>query len=126
MLYYKTTAQPKEPKKMQPAATAFYLTTIWLILAIAATLHPSIINYWQIFGIIILLIALIETWRIKRQTIPNLIQIQRLISAKLPIGVWKPVTLRLHNPSTFPRTIEIFDDYPTHCDIQNQPQHVRV
>lgn len=106
---------------MRPAPFAFIGLFFWFILAVVASLHPHNVIYWQIGGILLLLIALVDAWRVWR--LPS-IHVQRQISGSLPLGVWSEVILRLHNPTTVPRLIEIFDDYPVGSDLQGQPQHL--
>ncbi|HAI68899.1 MAG TPA: DUF58 domain-containing protein, partial [Gammaproteobacteria bacterium] len=94
---------------MRPAPFAFLGLALWLTLAIAAALRPHNVIYWQILGVILLLLALFDAWRVWR--IPA-IQVQRHVPSSLPLGVWSEVILCFHNPSSVPRLIEIFDDYP--------------
>jgi len=108
---------------MKPAPLAFLGLSLWLTLAIAASLRPSIITYWQITAIILLLLALIDAWRVWR--LPS-IQVQRQVPSSLPLGVWNEVILRLHNPTKSPRLVEIFDDYPIHSDLQGLPQRLTL
>jgi uncharacterized protein (DUF58 family) len=104
---------------MRPAPLSFIGITLWLILAIAASLRPLMTIYWQIGGFLLLLIGSIDAWRIWR--VPTL-TIQRQLASSLPVGIWSEVILRLHNLTTIPYKLEIFDDFPTTCDIQGQPQ----
>ncbi|OQY46702.1 MAG: hypothetical protein B6247_27440 [Candidatus Parabeggiatoa sp. nov. 2] len=108
---------------MRPARLAFIGLSLWLTLALAATLRPPMMVYWQIGGIFLLLLALFDALRI---WFLRPIQIQRQIPCSLPLGVWSEVILRLHNPSLAPRLIEIFDDYPVTCDLQGQPQRLTL
>ncbi|RKZ93256.1 MAG: DUF58 domain-containing protein [Candidatus Parabeggiatoa sp. nov. 1] len=108
---------------MRPTKFAFLGLFLWLTLAIAATLRPHNVIYWQIGGILLLLLALFDAWRVWR--FPP-IRVQRQVPSSLPLGVWSEVILRLHNPTTAPCLIEIFDDYPIHSDLQGQPQHISL
>jgi uncharacterized protein (DUF58 family) len=108
---------------MIPTISAFIGLFFWLILAIAATLHPYNIVYWQLGGVILLLLALFDAWRVWR--IPT-IRVQRQVPGSLPLGVWSEVILRFHNPTTGSRLIEVFDDYPVTCDLQGQPQRLNL
>jgi len=108
---------------MRPASFAFFGLALWLILGLAAALRPHNVIYWQIMGVILLLLALFDAWRVWR--IPA-IQVQRHVPGSLPLGVWSEVILCFHNPSTAPRFIEIFDDYPIHSDLQGQPQRLML
>jgi len=108
---------------MRPASFAFLGLALWLILGLAAALRPHNVIYWQIMGVILLLLALIDAWRVWR--IPA-IDVQRHVPGSLPLGVWSEVILCFHNPTTKPRFIEIFDDYPIHSDLQGQPQRLML
>jgi len=108
---------------MRPAPIAFLGLSLWLTLAFAATLRPPMTIYWQLGGVLFLLLALIDAWRVWR--FPT-IQIQRQVPGSLPLGVWSEVILRLHNPTKVPRLIEVFDDYPVTCDLQGQPQRLTL
>lgn len=106
---------------MRPASFTFFTLSLWLTLAVAATLRPPMMIYWQLSGVMVLLLALVDAWRVWR--IP-MIPIQRQIPGSLPLGVWTEVILRFHNPTTVPQRIEVFDDYPIHSDLQGQPQNL--
>lgn len=108
---------------MRPAPFVFLGLSLWLTLAVAATLRPPMMIYWQFGGILFLLLALIDAWRVWR--FPT-IQIQRQVPGSLPLGVWSEVILRFHNPTKVPRLIEVFDDYPVTCDLQGQPQRLTL
>lgn len=108
---------------MRPAPFAFFGLFLWLTLAIAATMRPPMMIYWQMGGLILLILALFDAWRVWR--LPPL-RVQRQVPGSLPLGVWSEVILKLHNPTNAPRLIEIFDDYPAHCDLQGQPQRLTI
>ncbi len=106
---------------MRPAHLTFWW--LWLILATIATLNPSLLIYWQIGGIILLLSALIDAWRVWR--LPNL-KIKRQVANSLALGVWSEVTLTLFNPTNRQYSLEVFDDYPITSDLQGQPQTIII
>jgi uncharacterized protein (DUF58 family) len=106
---------------MRPAPFAFLALALWLTLALAAAIRPHNVIYWQIMGIILLLLGLIDAWRVWRSA--N-IKVERQVSGSLPLGVWSEVMLRCHNPTNVPRLIEIFDDYPIHSTLAGQPQQL--
>jgi len=70
---------------MKPAPYAFLALFLWLILATAASLRPFLIVYWQLAGMILLGLALIDAWRVWR--LPGM-KVQRQVSGSLPLGVW--------------------------------------
>ena len=106
---------------MRPAPFAFLGLLFWLILAVAASLRPFMLVYWQFVGILLLILAFIDGWRGRRLPI---IQVQRQVPSSLPVGIWSEVSLHLSNPTNTSRIIEIFDDYPIHSDLQGQPQRL--
>ena len=108
---------------MRPAKSTFIGLISWLILAFIAALQPSMVFFWQCTGIFFLLLLLLDAWRVwKLKTI----QVQRQVHASLPLGVWSEVLLRLHNDTTAPCLIEIFDDYPITSDLKGLPQHLTL
>jgi uncharacterized protein (DUF58 family) len=108
---------------MRPASLAFFGLFFWLTLAIVATLRPFLMIYWQIGGFILLLLALVDAWRVWR--IPP-IRIQRQVPRSLSLGVWSEVILQFYNTSNAPHLIEVFDDYPLTCDLEGQPQRLEI
>ncbi len=108
---------------MRPATSAFLMLTFWLALALLATLRPVVIIYWQWLGVILLLLALLDAWRVWHTLSP---QVQRHVLGSLPLGVWNEVILRFYNPTTVPCLIDIFDDYPVNSELQGQPQQLTV
>ncbi|MDM8558497.1 DUF58 domain-containing protein [Candidatus Parabeggiatoa sp. HSG14] len=108
---------------MKPTISAFIGLFFWLILSIIAALNSHNIVYWQFGGVILLLLALFDAFRVWR--IPS-IRIQRQVLGSLPLGVWSEVILRFHNPSKVSRLIEIFDDYPITSNLQGQPQRLNI
>ena len=108
---------------MKPAPYAFLALFLWLILATAASLRPFMIVYWQLAGMILLGLALIDAWRVWR--LPG-IKVQRQVSGSLPLGVWNFVILYLYNPTSTTYLIEVFDDYPVNSDLQGQPQKLTL
>jgi len=108
---------------MRPNRGLFWGLWIWLALAIIAALQPSWLRYWQGGGMILLALALFDALRLWRCSVP---MVRRELIAALPLGVWSEVKLELRNPNRFPQTLEIFDGYPVHSDIQALPQTVTL
>ncbi len=104
---------------MKPA----YLTIwwLWLVLAIIVAIIPSLLIYWQIVGIILLALALIYAWKVWQ--LPD-IKIKRQVANSLSLNVWTEVTLNLSNFTNRSISLEVFDDYPINCDLQDQPQTI--
>ncbi len=77
--------------------------------------------YWQFCGVVLLLLAFFDAWRVWR--LPT-IRLERQVPGSLPLGVWNEVILRLH--SRVPCLVEVFDDYPINSDLQGQPQRITL
>lgn len=99
----------------------FLLLFPWLVLALLATVYPTTLIYWQVSGILLLLIVLYDVRQVRRFCV--LPTLQRQVSSSLPLGVWSEVTLTLYNSTAQTQEIEIFDDYPLNSDFQGLPQH---
>ncbi|MFK5968674.1 MAG: DUF58 domain-containing protein [Candidatus Marithrix sp.] len=106
---------------MKPAYLTIWWS--WLALAIIAAITPPSLIYWQIAGIVLLLLALIDAWKVWQ--LPD-IKINRQVSSSLSLGVWSEVTLNLSNSTNHFFQLEIFDDYPINCDLQGQPQTITL
>jgi uncharacterized protein (DUF58 family) len=104
---------------MRPTPFTFLALLLWLTLAIGAAIYPPLLIAWQLLGVTLLLLALLDAWQVWR--IPPL-SAERQVQNSLPLGVWSGVVLRIHNSTQTPRIIEIFDDYPIHSDIKGLPQ----
>jgi uncharacterized protein (DUF58 family) len=104
---------------MRPALLTFLGLFLWFTLAIITAWYPPLLIVWQLFGVTLLLLAVIDVWQVWRIPPP---QVERQVLGSLPLGVWSEVVLRLHNLSARDCVIEIFDDYPIHSDLQGLPQ----
>jgi len=97
---------------------------LWLVLALSATIYPTTLIYWQVSGILLLLIVLYDAWRVRRLCVMP--TIQRHVSGSLALGVWTEVILTLYNSTARTQEIELFDDYPLNSDFQGLPQHLVI
>jgi len=104
---------------MRPARFSFWGLLCWLVLGLAAALHPSLLMTWQLTGVILLAILIIDAWQVWK--LPAL-TVERQVLGTLPLGVWSEVVLRIYNPTSRPLVIDLFDDYPIHSELQGLPQ----
>ncbi len=104
---------------MRPASNLFYLLFLWLVLAIIVTFSPVFALIWNLAGIIILSLALLDGWKLYIMQSPL---IDRKVASSLALGVWSEVRLRVHNPHLQTQKIEIFDDYPLYSKFEALPQ----
>lgn len=104
---------------MKPAYLTFLTLSFWITLAVIASLHPSLVIIWEISGLILLCVTVLDAWRVWR--IPT-VMVERDVSGSLPLNVWNTITLQCSNPALHPVTIDIFDDHPPYSEIQDLPQ----
>ena len=103
---------------MIPHRFFFLLMATWLVAALLTAFNPHLLYLWQYLGLILLVCALIDAALMKK--IPALILV-RQVHHSLPLGVWYKVKLRLENTSRYPLYVNVFDHYPTQCDMQGLP-----
>ncbi len=96
---------------------------LWLILAIASVWRPPMTLFWEITGLILLLLSCIEAWQVYHLPSPIF---ERQLLKSLPLGVWTEVNLKFHNASSHSLTLDIFDDYPIHSQLLGLPQKLTL
>ena len=108
---------------MRANPSLFFPLFLWLAIAVLVTVYPTLLIYWQISGVFLLLIAFYDAWQMRRIVTPS---VQRQVSGSLPLGVWSEVTLVLYNATGHTQQVEVFDDYPPHSDLQGLPRHLVI
>ncbi|WP_289679898.1 DUF58 domain-containing protein [Candidatus Venteria ishoeyi] len=104
---------------VQPARLLLHLSGFCLLLAVGSLFSPVMQILWQVFGLFIIFLALLDWISLYRLPTPTL---ERKLAHSLPLGIWSPVKLSI---STIPPLkLEIFDDYPTPAVVQDQPYQV--
>lgn len=108
---------------MIPAPRLFGLLLAWGLFAIAASIWPQLLSAWIIIGKLLALIILTDAFLLFRQ--PT-ITVERKVMNALPLGNWVPVQLRLHNPTTYARRVDVFDHHPQDSEQSGLPVELKL
>ncbi len=104
---------------MTPARRLLWLLGAWAVFGLAASIWPSGLRLpWWLCGGLIAVIAGVDLVWVLRRPPP---QVERHVPGTLPVGVWCPVTLILHNPTRHPLVLQIFDHSPPELCVEGQP-----
>ena len=96
----------------------------WTLLGLIPTLWPALTAGWLALAAVGLLILLGDAVYLLRRW-P--LTVERIIPPALPLGIWRPVHLRVNNPQPRPVTLTLFDHYPTAAaEITGLPQRLTV
>ncbi|MDY6991075.1 MAG: DUF58 domain-containing protein [Pseudomonadota bacterium] len=108
---------------IRPGRSLFIGLIIWLLLAIAASIVPAVRLYWQSGAIVLLVLAILDAWRVRRVAHLTL---ERHISSALAVGVWREVQLTLHHQNTQEYTLSVFDHHPPDAVVEQLPQKLTL
>lgn len=114
---------------MIPAKRLLYVVLLWLLLGFFCYAGPQLLPQitelgdwlalsWYVFGILLLLLALFDGLRVRRQ--PPLL-LERQLATVCPVDRWLNVVLLLRNVGTTPLKLALFDDYPNNWELQGLP-----
>lgn len=106
-----------------PTRFSLLVVAAWSALALACLLLGLPVLLWQVSGLALLLLLLLEAWQL--QQLPVL-HIERQVSGSLPVGVWSSVKLLLWHDSEQTCKVAVFDDYPQPSDIRELPQNLEI
>jgi uncharacterized protein (DUF58 family) len=97
------------------------LLVLWATLGLAASIGFVAAPAWQAAGIALLLIAAFDARRVMQRPTPD---VQRRVPDTWPIGVERPVTLKLLAAST--QQVDIFDLHPGDWAMQGLPRRLQL
>jgi uncharacterized protein (DUF58 family) len=108
-------------KALRPNQRLLWLLLLWTLLALGPLWWPQLTGSWLAAGGLIALLAVFDA----RLPKPR-ISAERQVANILPVGVWSPVTVQLHNPQQQPLTAIVFDHYPQPADYRGLPRLVTL
>ncbi|VAW61761.1 putative membrane protein, partial [hydrothermal vent metagenome] len=97
--------------RFKPAARLLQAAIVLLLAGLFSSIWPVYENAWQIALSVLLLVALIDLWRVSRIAPP---QIERRIAGAVAVGVSHDVQLHIKNVSGLSLCIDIYDHFPEH------------
>jgi len=95
--------------RFKPAARLLQAAIVLLLAGLFSSIWPVYENAWQIALSVLLLVALIDLWRVSRIAPP---QIERRIAGAVAVGVSHDVQLHIKNVSGLSLCIDIYDHFP--------------
>ena len=113
--------EPSTRRWPRPAPAMLVLLVLWAALGLAASIGFVAASVWQAAGIMLLLIIAFDARRVMQRPTPD---VQRRVPDTWPIGVERPVTLKLLAAST--QKVDIFDLHPGSWAMQGLPRRLQL
>lgn len=105
----------------RPAPAMLVLLVLWAALGLVASIGFVAASMWQVAGVALLLIATFDARRVMQRPTPD---VQRRVADTWPIGVERPVTLKLLAAN--PQQVDIFDLHPGDWAMQGLPRRLQL
>lgn len=103
---------------MRPAPRLVLLLALWTLAGGLPVWWPDMLSLWLAGGGLLLAGAVLDRRELGQRSEPGL---ERQVYPLLPLGVWQPVRLRLHNPDRQPCRVTVFDHYPQPAELAGLP-----
>ena len=113
--------EPSTRSWPRPAPAMLVLLVLWAALGLAASIGFVAATVWQAAGIALLLLAAFDARRVMQRATPD---VQRRVPDTWPIGVERPVTLKLLASSA--QQVDIFDLHPGSWAMQGLPRRLQL
>ncbi|MCU7906054.1 MAG: DUF58 domain-containing protein [Candidatus Thiodiazotropha sp. (ex Epidulcina cf. delphinae)] len=91
--------------------------------ALLAVWRSGWVMPWKLFAALLLMLALLDLFRMRRLLTPGL---ARSVRTSIPVGVWTEVELRLRNTSEVGLAVQVHDHHPGDFGVQGQPQSLFI
>jgi uncharacterized protein (DUF58 family) len=108
---------------MRPGRAFVLFFLLWLAASLVAVLWPRGLEIWGGLTLAWLTLALLDLRAMHRLPV---VAAERHIPHSLPLGVWRPGTIRLSNPGKTPITFDVFGSYPKVMDTVGLPRRVTL
>ncbi|QSX79283.1 DUF58 domain-containing protein [Agrilutibacter solisilvae] len=109
------------PSWPRPAPPLMAGLGVWGALGLAVSLGFAPVAAWLAAGAALAALAALDAWRVVRRPAPT---VERQIPDTWPIGVERPVTLRLQSPVA--QSLDVFDLHPGSWAMQGLPRRLRL
>ena len=106
---------------MRPAPLLIVLLSLWGLSGLAVLFAEVPLRAWQITGLAITLLAMIDALLLRQRVTPHVI---REIPEALPLGIERDVTLRVESMRR--QRLEVFDLHPGAWPAQGLPQKLKL
>ena len=106
---------------MRPAPLLIVLLSLWGLSGLAVLFAEVPLRAWQITGLAIALLAMIDALLLRQRVTPHVI---REIPEALPLGIERDVTLRVESMRR--QRLEVFDLHPGAWPAQGLPQKLTL
>lgn len=113
--------EPSTRSWPRPAPAMLVLLVLWAALGLAASIGFVAAAVWQAAGIALLLLAAFDARRVMQRATPD---VQRRVPDTWPIGVERPVTLKLLASTA--QQVDIFDLHPGSWAMRGLPRRLQL
>lgn len=113
--------EPSTRRWPRPAPAMLVLLVLWAALGLVASIGFVAASVWQAAGIMLLLIIAFDARRVMQGATPD---VQRRVPDTWPIGVERPVTLKLF--ATSAQQVDVFDLHPGSWAMQGLPRRLQL
>ena len=110
-------------RPVTPRRPLLIVLAAWTLVGLAAAVSTVAAAIWGVLGAVIAGVALGDWWLLRRVPDP---EVARSMGRTLPLGVWTPVTLTLHNRARQWISLEVHDLHPAEMSVQGLPQSMRI
>ena len=106
-----------------PGKSLYKLLAVLSTIALATSVWPSLLLFWQLSLVIGGVLLLIDLLFLYRRAIP---EVSRTLQTSIPLGVKRIVTLHIQNSSRYPCTMDIYDHFPLQLAATGLPIHLSL
>ena len=103
---------------MVPSRLLLWLSGLFMASGFALYWLPVATMPWASLCAVFVLATLLDAWLAR--AVPHL-RIERRLAGVWPVGTWNDVTLTLHHEGGRHARVQVFDDYPTHWELEGLP-----
>ena len=108
---------------MRPGITLVWLLLAWSLLGFACAIGWLPLSAWQLAGVALAAIALIDAWTLSRLATPTL---RRSLPGVIPVGVEREATLQLDVGDGHALRVDVHDLLPGDWPVQGLPRTLHV
>jgi uncharacterized protein (DUF58 family) len=108
---------------VSPSSRLIAVVATLVLLGLAVIWLPSLESAWKLMASLLLAIALLDLWRLRRGATP---QVTRVLPTNMPVGVSSWVNLQVENRRDNALLFKLHDHHPGDFLAQGMPRQIRL